>query len=73
MSERLPCPYCNRRFADQNAVWMHAKVKHPGKKTKHLRPPRAPEDESYASLFIAAEQAIACGEPVEDWIRDMLP
>jgi len=71
--EKLPCPYCTRHFADQNAVWMHARSKHAGKKVKHLRPVRDPEDESYASFFIKAQQDIAAGEPVEGWIRDMLP
>lgn len=70
---RAPCPYCARTFADQNAVWMHAKVKHPRQKTAHLRPARPPEDESMASLMIGAQQRIAQGEPVEGWLRDMLP
>jgi uncharacterized Zn-finger protein len=48
------CPYCPRRFANQNALWQHARHAHHGKKHSHLRPEQEP---SLADLAI--EQEIA--------------
>lgn len=30
-------------------------------------------EESLASMMIQAETDLACGVPVEDWLRDMMP
>jgi len=66
----MKCPHCERKFPDANAVWMHSKAKHPGKKNPR---PESDAEESMADIFVQAQIDEACGEPVEQWIKDMLP
>ena len=69
-NKNVVCPYCPRRFADENGLWMHSKAKHRGK--KNPRPARDDEP-SMAELFIEAQIARDCGEPVDEWLLNMLP
>lgn len=68
------CPACPRRLADWNGVRQHIKAKHKSdaRRLLGLIPHKEPEP-SIADQVIAATIAQACGEPVEDWLREMLP
>lgn len=58
------CLYCGRKFRSLAGVKQHEQAKHP----------RAEKDEpSIADLMVQAELDRAMGEPVEDWLADMLP
>ena len=60
------CPYCPRSFADQSAVYQHARVKHRREKIAHLKPARKSDDEeSMADIAVEAEQKRSAGEPLD--------
>jgi hypothetical protein len=68
-----PCPACGRRV---RGVADHVRDKHPKWSYDpetgigHILPPR---EETMADIFVEAEIARAMGEPIEDWIEEMLP
>lgn len=62
------CPFCSRRFPDQNAVYQHARSKHPREKVSKLRPKRDDEP-SIADLMV---EATWNDDPDLDWVRDMM-
>ena len=68
------CPYCPRSFHEVNALGQHLRAKHKGKKVPDcVRHKRHDDEPSIASLMIEAQIAQACGEPVDDWLLDMMP
>lgn len=69
------CSRCNKVFANRFACFDHIQAKHEnGEPIEYISPKnRSDYEPSMAELFIDAEIARACGEPVEEWIRDMLP
>jgi hypothetical protein len=56
----VQCLHCEKKFADENGRYQHAKTMHRGKKN-----PRPAREQSMADLVIEAQIARACGEPVE--------
>lgn len=82
MSERLivndsdkkfrRCSRCGKEFATRRAADQHIVTKHKGKGERvHVK---VRDDEpSMAELLIEAEIARACGEPVDEYLLEMLP
>lgn len=56
MERTIECPYCEKRFADQNGVYLHAKAKHKKEKTAHLRPPKDDDDDGMVGVFRAMDE-----------------
>ena len=78
------CPYCNRKFTDDEARFSHAKAKHPGKSLRDITPERVKaksraqqhhrdKHESLADIAIAASIKRACGEPLDILEESLLP
>lgn len=65
------CPYCPRAFDARGSARQHVAAKHRGKSSKMFKEPDDGE-QSIAEMMVEAEIARACGEPVEDWIAEML-
>lgn len=75
MKERLTalrCPYCNKRVHDEGAGRQHHAAKHRGKKLPALFAKRDGGEQSIASLMIEAQISHAMGDPVEDWLANMM-
>ena len=73
MGERISeCPFCTRRFADDNGRWQHVAKKHRGENIAHLRPPRPVREPSIASEVVVATQRRAMGLPNAAWLDDIL-
>jgi len=66
------CPACSRQFGDANAVRNHHNMKHK-KRTPLPKTWGDDHEPSMAELFVDAEIGRAMGDPIEDWIADMLP
>lgn len=60
MEKPSQCPYCQKRFADDNGRYSHMKMKHPMMKRAHLRPAKD-DEESFADLARQAEIDEAMG------------
>lgn len=73
--KRWQCTTCRRRFSTEDGTNMHIGAKH-SKKGGEAIPyerPQHDDEESNADLMVEAAINTAVGEPVEDWIRDMMP
>lgn len=86
--ERLPCPFCDRTFVDENARYQHAVGKHRSKKLSAITPEKikaksrkaaarakkaAEQEETFAEMAIEAQQLQAAGLPVPEDIAWLLP
>jgi endogenous inhibitor of DNA gyrase (YacG/DUF329 family) len=58
--QRVPCDVCGKQVQGRRVYW------------RHLRSHEEREP-SLADLMVEAEQARAAGEPVPEWIREMMP
>lgn len=75
------CPACGKRLWSEEGVIHHIRDRHARTAQMHLhtyRPgqfsaPRPAREPSMASLFIEAEIARGCGDPVDPDIAEMLP
>lgn len=69
------CSVCGKWFYKKDHVENHIRdtptKKHA--KAKAIFEIRKDDDESMADVFVNAEISRAMGEPVDDWIADMLP
>ncbi len=79
--KHIPCKSCGKKFKTPNDQQQHFRAVHgtgpvSRKRLAHMErmAARAPTDDdpSIASLVIDASIRRACGEPIEDWIADML-
>lgn len=74
---REKCPHCLRTFPDNNAVRQHSAAKHhnmgSARRKRNRRTRTDDGEKSMADIFVQAQIDIACGEPVEEWIGNMLP
>tara|TARA_R110000787_G_scaffold19874_2_gene59127 strand:- start:463 stop:690 length:228 start_codon:yes stop_codon:yes gene_type:complete len=73
MAKDWKCSRCGKRWNKQEHVERHIKDFHTKRGGEAIYKPREPEEPSMADLMIDAQIAQACGEPVEDWLADMLP
>ena len=62
----MRCPSCNREFKDVHALSQHVRAKGHGLSDNDDGP-------STASQMIDAQIDQAMGNPVDDWLADMLP
>jgi hypothetical protein len=67
------CTYCERRFADENALYQHSRSKHRQHPKQGKR--KAPEDNdpSMADTLVDAMISHAMGDPVPDYLTEMFP
>ena len=63
------CKSCSRKFKDVNGLRQHARAKG----HEQLRPADNDDGPSIASLMIEAQIDRAMGNPIDDWLADMLP
>jgi hypothetical protein len=62
----IKCPHCDRKFAENSAVYTHIKAKHGGKGKAAFLPD---DDESFADRAIQATIDRAMGIPADDdWL-----
>lgn len=73
------CPKCKKIFTNRYACYDHIQAKHQHNfkemllPIEYIRPKDKPDYEpSMAELMVEAEIFRACGEPVEDWLSDMM-
>lgn len=70
------CSRCKKVFTSRAGCDSHIKMKHDGQGERipvGESASRKNHEPSMAELMIDAERDMAMGEPVEDWLRDMLP
>ncbi len=76
MAKDWKCSVCKKRFRQKAATYAHIRAVHnlatlPGP----VHDPRryADDEPSIASQLIQAQLDRACGDPIPDWLADMLP
>ena len=65
------CSRCGKEFSTRQGAQMHIDMKHHGK-GERVAVVKREHEPSMAELMIDAQIAKACGEPVDDWLADML-
>ncbi|MEO1092234.1 MAG: hypothetical protein AAFX81_16535 [Pseudomonadota bacterium] len=81
MTKPWQCGACGKRFTTEHGARQHSGAKHQGRygffdrrvSPKGQQAQRHSDEPSIASLMVQAEIDRACGEPVDDWLADMLP
>ena len=71
VTRTIPCPNCQRKFADNNAVAMHIKAKHGSKGIAPHRAENQPDyEESFADRAIEAaiDHAMGVSNDDYDWL-----
>lgn len=66
----MNCSYCQRPFAEANALYQHTRAKHGRDAAAGLMP--VPE-KSMAEELTDAIVAFKCGEPVDEYLLTMFP
>ena len=73
MSKDWKCSLCNKRFHQKKHGENHARDYHKKKDAGIVHAPRTDNEPSMADLMVNAEINRACGDPVDDYLLDMLP
>lgn len=65
------CSRCGKEFSTCQGAQMHIDMKHHGK-GERVAVVKREYEQSMADIMIEAQIAKACGEPVDDWLMDMM-